>query len=355
MKKTIVFTGGGSAGHVTANLALIPEFIRMGWSIIYIGSKNGIESGLIEKFKEVNYLAISTGKLRRYFSVKNFTDPFRVINGIFQAYKFIRKYKPDVVFSRGGFVSVPVVLAAWLNRVPIVMHESNITPGLANRITAPFATKICLTFSETMKYIRSKKTVEVGPIIRNELKTGNLENARSLCGFSPVKPVILIMGGSLGSKRINEIVRRNIGVILDNYQVVHICGKGGADQTCQLPGYKQFEYIYEELADLFAMADFVISRAGANSICEFLSLHKPMLLIPLPLKVSRGDQVLNAESFQRNGYAEILWEKDLTDSNFLNSISRIASRKSEMCANMQRRNGVNSLSNMVGLIKSSAK
>jgi UDP-N-acetylglucosamine--N-acetylmuramyl-(pentapeptide) pyrophosphoryl-undecaprenol N-acetylglucosamine transferase len=355
MKKTIVFTGGGSAGHVTINLALIPEFIKMDWNIIYIGSKNGIEAGLVKKSALVNYIPISTGKLRRYFSLKNFTDPFRVIKGIVQAYRIIKRHKPCIVFSRGGFVSVPVILGAWLNRVPIIMHESNISPGLANKIAAPFATKIFLTFAETMAYIKSKNTIPVGPIIRNELRNGDQENAIRLCGFSKLKPVILIMGGSQGAKKINEVVRRNIRSILDTYQVVHICGKGGADHTFQIAGYRQFEYIHEELADLLAMADFVISRAGANSICEFFSLHKPMLLIPLPREVSRGDQILNATLFNKNGYAEILWEKDLTDTNFLNSISHIASRRSEMAENMLKDDKGGSLNNMIGLIKSAAR
>ncbi|CAM2907047.1 undecaprenyldiphospho-muramoylpentapeptide beta-N-acetylglucosaminyltransferase [Paenibacillus sediminis] len=327
MSKRIIFTGGGSAGHVTVNMALIPQFQDMGWDVKYIGSENGIEAQLIQKLSNVEYIPISTGKLRRYFDKENFKDPFRIIKGVHQAYQIIRREKPNVVFSKGGFVSVPVVLGAWLNRVPVVIHESDISPGLANKLSIPFAAKVCLTFTETKEYINSNKSTHIGPIIRKELRQGNANKGYSLCDFTKSKPVILIMGGSLGSKRINETVRKNLNHLLSHYQIVHICGKGQLDESIKLYGYKQFEYVHEELPDLLAMADFVISRAGSNSIFEFLALHKPMLLIPLSLGASRGDQILNAKSFKKSGYCEVLFEEQLNDDSFMTAISTLVANR----------------------------
>ncbi|QNK59646.1 undecaprenyldiphospho-muramoylpentapeptide beta-N-acetylglucosaminyltransferase [Paenibacillus sp. PAMC21692] len=315
--KKIMFTGGGSAGHVTANLALIPYFRQENWSIHYIGSVGGIERKLIEELPDVRYWPISTGKLRRYLDWNNVKDPFKVVGGLLQAYRIIRKEKPNVVFSKGGFVSVPVVIGAWLNRVPVLIHESDMTPGLANRIALPFASGICTTFPETTKSTSPGKSRYIGPVIRDELLQGKAERGRELCGFRRDKPVLLIMGGSLGARRINEAIRKQLSPLTSRFQIVHLCGKGGVDAKLESNNYRQFEYVNDELPHLLASADIVISRAGSNSIFEFLALRKPMLLIPLTKGQSRGDQILNAESFRKLGYAEVLPEEQLTPDSLL--------------------------------------
>ncbi len=310
---TIVFTGGGSAGHVTPNLALIEELQRQGWDIRYIGSAAGIEKGIIEQ-EGIPFYPISSGKLRRYFDVKNFKDPFKVLKGVYESYRLIRQLKPSTVFSKGGFVSVPVVLGARMCRVPVIIHESDMTPGLANKISIPFASKVCVTFPETLQHIQNDKGVLTGLPIRKAISQGNARKGRQLCGFHSEKPVLMIMGGSLGSQAINQVVRDSLDRLLPDFQIVHICGKGNISSAHEntTSGYKQFEYVSGELPDLMAMADMVVSRAGSTSIYEFLSLEKPMLLIPLSRSASRGDQILNAESFRKAGYADVLYEEELT-------------------------------------------
>ena len=311
--KKIVMTGGGTAGHVTPNIALMPALKEAGYDIEYIGSVNGMEKGLIEAQK-IPYHGISSGKLRRYFDWKNFTDPFRVLKGYGQAVSLMKKLKPDVVFSKGGFVSVPVVLAAKHCHVPAIIHESDITPGLANKIAIKGAKKVCCNFPETMKYLPADKAVLTGSPIRRELFSGVAENAIKLCNFPDHnKPVILIIGGSLGSKKVNEAVREILPELLKDFYVIHLCGKGNLDnKLAGITGYAQFEYTNAELTDMFALADMAISRAGANSICELLALHKPNILIPLSAAASRGDQVLNAKSFKKQVFSYVIEEEELT-------------------------------------------
>jgi len=355
MARTILFTGGGTAGHVTVNLALIPLFLERGWTVHYMGSANGIEAELIRPLRQVEYHVISTGKLRRYASVENLKDPFRVAKGVLQAYRKIRQLRPHVVFSKGGFVSVPVVIAASMNRVPAVIHESDLTPGLANRISAPFAAKICHTFPETGRYLKASKSVHIGPVIRPELKRGKAIRGYHLCDFVQDKPVVLIMGGSQGSQKINRAVREILPELTGQFQVVHICGKGQLDTALKNRGYKQFEYVHDELADLLAMADLVVSRAGSNSICEFLTLQKPMLLIPLSRSASRGDQIDNARSFQQRGYCEVLQEEEMTNRTLLDGIRRTYERREELRAAMKDAVRNDPLTELANLITSAAK
>ena len=296
--KRIVLTGGGTAGHVTPNIALIPSLKELGFDIQYIGSYTGIEKTLMEDIG-IPYHGISSGKLRRYFSLKNFTDPFRVIRGFFEARKLIKELKPDVVFSKGGFVSVPVVLAAGRAKVPAVIHESDMTPGLANRLCFRSARRICCNFPETMSLLPKDKAVLSGSPIRRELLEGDIDKGRAFTGFTDDKPVIMVIGGSLGAANVNKAVRNVLPELTKKYNVIHLTGKGKSDDTFNdTPGYRQYEYISDELKDLFALSDIVISRAGANAICELLALKKPNLLIPLPSASSRGDQLLNARSLK---------------------------------------------------------
>ncbi|MDO5383040.1 MAG: undecaprenyldiphospho-muramoylpentapeptide beta-N-acetylglucosaminyltransferase [Eubacteriales bacterium] len=319
--KKIVLTGGGTAGHVTPNIALLPSLKEAGYEIFYIGSYTGIEKTLIEDLG-IPYYGISSGKLRRYKSLKNLTDPFRVLRGLSQAKKLMKQIKPDVVFSKGGFVSVPVVLAAASKKIPVIIHESDMTPGLANKIAMRKATKICCNFPETMKYLPEEKAVLTGSPIRQELLSGNKLAGLELCNFTIEKPIILVVGGSTGAVRVNEAVRKILPELLKKFQVVHLCGKGKTDESLNnISGYIQFEYISDEMRDLFAISDIVISRAGANAICELLALKKPNLLIPLSANASRGDQILNANSFKEHGYSSVLYEEDITPESLLEAVN----------------------------------
>ncbi|WP_145524113.1 undecaprenyldiphospho-muramoylpentapeptide beta-N-acetylglucosaminyltransferase [Virgibacillus sp. SK37] len=321
--KRILFTGGGTAGHVIVNLALIPYYQEKGWEIDYIGSHNGIERDLITSLKGVTYHPISTGKLRRYISKENIKDPFKVLKGTMQAYRIIGKRKPSVIFSKGGFVSVPVVAAAKLRGVPTIIHESDYTPGLANKLSIPFAKKVLATFPETMQYLPKDKSEHVGAVIREELFQGNRENGLKFAGLTKEKPVLLIMGGSGGSQKINETVRNSLSKLLHAFQIIHICGKEKVDHSIKEKGYVQFEYINEELKDIFAATDFVLSRAGSNAIFEFLALRIPMLLIPLSRAASRGDQIVNARSFKNKNYAQVLEEEELTEEKLVEELLQL--------------------------------
>ena len=260
--KKIILTGGGTAGHVTPNLALLPALREEDFEIHYIGSYNGIERRLIEA-ASIPYDGISSGKLRRYFDLKNFSDPLRVLKGYFEARKLMKKYKPDIVFSKGGFVAVPVVLAAKHYKVPVIIHESDMTPGLANKICIPAASKVCCNFPETLKYLPEDKAVLTGSPIREELLHGDRLAGLQYAHLSADRPVILIIGGSLGSVTVNQAVRGILPQLLKTYQVIHICGKGNLDESLiGTEGYVQYEYVDKPLRHLFAAADLIISRAG---------------------------------------------------------------------------------------------
>lgn len=348
--KKIVLTGGGTAGHVTPNIALLPELRREGYEVHYIGSYDGIERKLIEEF-DIPYYGISSGKLRRYFDPKNFSDPFKVMKGYREASSLLKKLKPDVIFSKGGFVTVPVVLAAKRRKIPYIIHESDITPGLANKIGIPFATKICANFPETLDNLPSDKAVLTGSPIRKELFSGNKIRGLEFCGFTANKPVILIIGGSLGSAFINDAIRSVLPALLENFQVIHLCGKGKIDDSLQnTSGYVQFEYIKKELSDLLDCADLVISRAGANAICEILALRKPNILIPLSASSSRGDQILNSESFNRQGFSYVIKEEELTSITLLEGINAVYSQRENYINNMSKSQQLNSIDTIINLI-----
>lgn len=349
--KRIILTGGGTAGHVTPNIALLPKLQEMGFDIHYIGSYNGIEKELIEPFG-IPYHGISSGKLRRYFSLQNFTDPFRVLKGMGEARKLIRDLKPDVIFSKGGFVSVPVVLAGKKCKVPVIIHESDMTPGLANKIAIPSATKVCCNFPETLEYLPNDKAVLSGSPIRQELLSGNKIAAMDLCGFSADKPIILVIGGSLGSVAVNNAVRAALPELLKSFQIVHLCGKGKVDESLNnTKGYKQFEYIKEELRDIFAMTDIVISRAGANAICELLALRKPNLLIPLSANASRGDQILNARSFERQGFSLVLEEEEVTKDTLLEAVQNLYDNRNTFIDAMRNSGQQDSINTILNLVR----
>lgn len=353
--KRIILTGGGTAGHVTPNIALLPRLKELGYDIQYIGSYTGIEKELIEPFG-IPYHGISSGKLRRYFSVQNFTDPFRVLKGFREAHKLIRQLKPDVIFSKGGFVSVPVVLAGKRCKVPVIIHESDMTPGLANKIAIPSAAKVCCNFPETLKSLPEGKAVLTGSPIRQELLSGNKIAAMDMCHFTSDKPVILVIGGSLGAVAVNNAVREALPELLKDFQIIHLCGKGKMDESLKdVEGYCQFEYIKNELRNLFALADIVISRAGANAICELLALHKPNLLIPLSANASRGDQILNARSFERQGFSMVLEEEEITETKLLDTIHQLYTDRQKYTEAMAGNGRVDSISKITELIEECAR
>lgn len=352
--KKIVLTGGGTAGHVTPNIALLPSLKEADYDVHYIGSYDGIEKRLIEDY-EIPYYGISTGKFRRYFDLKNFTDPVRVLKGYSEARKILKQIRPDVVFSKGGFVSVPVVRAAHSLGIPCVIHESDMTPGLANKLCIPVAEKVCCNFPETLRLLPAEKAVLTGSPIRAELRQGNRIAALDLCGFTANKPVVMVIGGSLGAAAINKTVREALPKLLEDFQVIHICGKEKIDNLLlNVPGYKQFEYVKAELKDLFALADVVISRAGANAICELLALRKPNVLIPLSAKSSRGDQILNARSFESQGFSLVIDEDDLIDSILVEKVHEVYFSRQMYMDAMDKSNQLGSIQTIMKLIGDAA-
>ena len=352
--KRIILTGGGTAGHVTPNMALIPVLKEKGYDIHYIGSYEGIEKKLIEEMG-IDYHGIATGKFRRYLSAKNLTDPFRVIKGLNEAKKLIKELKPDVVFSKGGFVAVPVVLAAKSNKVPCIIHESDMTPGLANKIAIPKATKVCCNFPETLEKLPEGKAVVTGTPIRKELFEGDSAKAMNFCGFKEMRPTLLIIGGSTGSVRVNEAIWSCLDKITERYNVIHLCGKDKTNKDKpNTENYVQYEYIKSELADLLSLADVVVSRAGANAICELLALKKPAVLIPLSLEASRGDQILNAQSFEKSGYSKLLMEEDINDTSLLEAINEVYDNRDKYITNMKKAHETDAITKIVELIEEAA-
>ncbi|WP_211747507.1 undecaprenyldiphospho-muramoylpentapeptide beta-N-acetylglucosaminyltransferase [Paenibacillus sp. Marseille-Q4541] len=355
-RKSIVFTGGGSAGHIMINLVLIKKFREEGWNIHYIGSKHGMEKELVSAYEDVHYYGISSGKLRRYWDWNNVKDPFKVLKGIVQSYFLIRKIKANVVFAAGGFVSVPVVIGGWLNRVPVLIREPDRTFGLANRISLPFATKVCTSYEETGNELPLYKVVHIGGVVREELKEGSLLRGMHETGFTRDKPVLLMMGGSQGARILNEVLATCIDDLLTDFQVVHLCGKGKAEQFSgvERTGYKVMEYAGDELPDLLAMADVVVSRAGSTSLFELLSMRKPMLLVPLS-NGSRGEQRVNSEAFQQAGYAEVLPEEDLNGQTLTEAIRALYRDRESYINQMKTVNHDHAADKLVTLIKQTAK
>lgn len=349
--KKIVLTGGGTAGHVTPNLALLPYLQAEGWEVVYIGSENGMEKNLVEA-AGVPYYGIPTGKLRRYLSKQNISDMFKVVKGIREAKKLLKRLKPDLVFSKGGFVAVPVVLGAKAQKIPVVVHESDITPGLANKIAMPSARVVCTTFPETLQYVPKGKGVYTGTPIRRELFRGEKKKGLAACGFDGEKPVLLMMGGSLGAVKLNRCLREILPELIKTFDIIHLCGKGNLDESLlERKGYKQFEYVSDGLADLFAAANIIVSRAGSNSISEFLALQKPHLLIPLSAKASRGDQILNAASFEKQGFARVLREEDLTPAAMRENILALHENRGKYTEAMKNSNAADGAEAVMTQIK----
>ena len=332
----VLLTGGGTAGHVTPNLALLPALRERGFDVSYVGSVAGIERRLATE-AGLPYHAVQTGKLRRYASFENLVDLFRIPVGILQATFLLMRLRPAVVFSKGGFVGVPVVVAAWLNRVPVVVHESDLTPGLANRLSFPFATKICLAFRETEPLVAGRDAVHTGTPVRSSLKEGDRARGSQRFGLEPSLRTVLVFGGSQGAQAINERLRASLDPLLEDTQVLHVCGAGHLDPALEgRARYHQYEYLDAEFADAFACADVVVSRAGANSLAELIALRKPALVIPLPTAASRGDQIDNAKLYAEKGYGLVLPQEELTTESLIVGLREVLDRAGDLVAAMDR-------------------
>jgi len=351
----VAFTGGGTAGHVTPNLALIERLLDDGVDCFYLGSKIGIESQLLEG-RDVTFCSIASGKLRRYFSWENFVDPFKIIWGFFQALGHMYRIKPQVLFSKGGFVAVPVVFAAGLLRIPVIIHESDLTPGLANRLSAPVSVLVCLNFDASVKYFPSKKCEVTGTPLREVLLRADASRGRdwlqTLRAFKPETPILLISGGSLGSRSLNELVREDLELLCQRFFVVHLVGRGGVDETRLTDqNYLQFEFLDERFGDVLACADLLVSRAGANALYEHVSFHKPQVLVPLPAAASRGDQLENAAFFEQKGYAVVAPQESLKAGDLAAVVERAWGARESMISAMGHFKKPDSVQIIVDLIR----
>jgi UDP-N-acetylglucosamine--N-acetylmuramyl-(pentapeptide) pyrophosphoryl-undecaprenol N-acetylglucosamine transferase len=346
--KRILLTGGGTAGHVTPNMALLPRLRALGYKVSYIGTEAGIERRLLAG-EQVEYHAIPAGKLRRYSDIKNLTDIVRIKLGFLKSLFIIARIRPDVCFSKGGFVSCPVVWASWVLRVPVVIHESDISPGLANRLSLPFASAVCYSFPETAAHLPRRTSVQTGIPVRETLVRGDGEKGRAFCGFEDRKPVILVTGGSQGAQAINAVVRGALDALLRDFNICHLCGSGNLAPG--RPGYAQFEYVNAELADLFALAGAVVSRAGATTLFELLALRKAALLVPLPLGASRGDQILNAHSFEKQGWSRVLPQDLMTPESLAAAIREVFNTREKMIAAIKEKAPPNGTENVIGVIE----
>ena len=332
----LLLTGGGTAGHVSPNLALLPVLRARGFQVEYVGAHDGIERELAER-AGLPYHAVHVGKLRRYASVQNLLDPFRTLQGINEAQQLIRRRRPVAVFSKGGFVGVPPVVGAWLCGVPAVVHESDLSPGLANRLCFPFATRICVTFEETLERVPRAKGVHTGTPIRRELLAGDAAKARERWQLSAQLRTLVVFGGSQGARALNDVVRALVRADLAGWQILHVCGPGNLDPELEKsPRYRQFEYLHAEWPDALACADAVLCRGGANSLVEMVALRKLAIVVPLPALASRGDQLENARRYAERGYGLAVPQEELTPERLRTALDELSRRAPELTAALRR-------------------
>ncbi len=330
---TIVLTGGGTAGHCIPHLSILPYLKKNFDKIYYIGSANGIEKEIIGK-TDIPYFSINCAKLNRSFTVKNFSIPFKVLSGIIQSGKILDKLQPNVIFSKGGYVSIPVVIASHKRKIPIISHESDYSIGLANKLTSKYCKKILTSFPETA--INIKNGEFTGPPIRSDIFEINKKDAISFFGFNGEKPILLVTGGSLGAKIINDTLRNSLKFLLPKFDILHICGKNNLDNNLEQKGYVQVEFLTNMEYALVA-SDICITRAGSNTLFELMSLKKPCVLIPLPQGISRGDQVLNASYFQKLGLTYVLNQSELTPESLTFAITSVYANRFNITRNFDNR------------------
>lgn len=323
----LLVVGGGSAGHVIPALPVIAAMQQAGAEVTFVGTHSGLEEELVAS-AGVTFHAISAGKFRRYFSWQNFTDLFRIGVGVVQAFFFIGRCKPDVVFSKGGFVSFPIAFASWLRRVPVVAHESDLTPGLANRLVLPFVDTLCVSFAQTKVAAGGARVVHTGTPLRTSILQGDAERGRQLLDVDTSRPLLIVTGGSLGADSLNAVVRDALPELAEHFVVVHVCGRGKL-KSIEAAGYLQFEYVDEGWGDMLAAADIVLSRAGANALFELLALRKLNLLVPLSAQASRGDQVANAAFAEESGYSVVVAEQALDTTSLMVALETLLAHRQQ--------------------------
>lgn len=338
MGKTIVLTGGGTAGHVTPHFVLLDELKKHYSKIIYIGSNDGIEKELIKNNTNLEYYGIDCVKLVRKKILKNLLLPFRLMRAKKQAEKILKEIKPNVIFSKGGFVSVPVVLAASALKIPVVCHESDLSMGLANKICSRHAKKVCTTFELTAKVAKSKGVNAVftgSPVLKNKITDTDLTMLKNQMQIPANTKILLVTGGSQGSQAINAAVAAGLNQLTKDFFVIHVTGKGNLHKDITNKNYKQIEYA-NNMPELIKLSDVVISRAGSNTIFELAFAQKPMLLIPLPKGTSRGDQVENAKYFNDCGFAKVLHQADLTPETLARAVKETFKARAELISSIKK-------------------
>ncbi|MCQ2574079.1 MAG: undecaprenyldiphospho-muramoylpentapeptide beta-N-acetylglucosaminyltransferase [Treponema sp.] len=352
MKTKIAFTGGGTAGHIYPGLAVADELKNLAENnnldleIFWLGCSRGMDKKIVESAVRPNgkpsadvFYGIPSGKLRRYFSMKNFLDLFKIAGGFFKSFFILAKMKPALLFSKGGFVSVPPCIAAKLLKIPVFTHECDFTPGLANRINAKSASKMLLSYEETKRFLsegNKAKAVVTGNPVRPVFYEADFKKGLEFLGIpeNHEKPVLMVLGGSSGAKQINGLVSETLDFLCRHFIVVHQTGMLNTDEEESRrlkekygDDYKPYAFIYKEMADVLSAADVILSRAGANSIWECAVMHKPMVLVPLCGNGTRGDQVDNAKFFEEKGCAEVLLGKDATGENTMKALEKLLTKE----------------------------
>ena len=341
---TIVVTGGGTAGHIMPHIVLKPHLDKHFGKVVYIGSKNGMEKDIVKKHGGFEFYEIETVKLDRSKILKNLLIPFKFFKGKKQAKKILKQVRPAIVFSKGGYVALPVVSAAKSLKIPIVAHESDLSMGLANRLSKNKCSCICTTFEQTAKHIGKKGVYTGSPI---SIKINNIQKPDTN------KPILLVTGGSLGSRAINQVVWNSINELCKTFYVIHQVGKDNLNPNIKNADYKQIEFA-GDLASLIKQADIVVSRAGSNTIFELATYHKPMLLIPLPKGASRGDQMDNAKYFESLGYARVLLQENLNTQSLVTELNTLLTNKQKYISTLKNANlpnGTEKILNMILLYK----
>ncbi|MBI3290856.1 UDP-N-acetylglucosamine--N-acetylmuramyl-(pentapeptide) pyrophosphoryl-undecaprenol N-acetylglucosamine transferase [Candidatus Falkowbacteria bacterium] len=319
----IILSGGGTIGSVSPLIAIHEKIkeIRPDADVLWLATKDGPEHKLISTYN-IPVRKIFAGKLRRYFSFKNFLDPFLVLFGFFQSLFIISKFKPDVLISAGGFVSVPVTWSGWFLRRPSIIHQQDIRPGLANKLMAPFAKIITVAFEKSLNDFPGRKTVWVGNPARQEMLKGDIDKAYDFFKLDKNLPVVLVIGGGTGASRLNKIVLESLPELLDFCQVIHLTG-GKVDREARHPRYHDYEFLIEQLKDAYTVADLVVTRAGMAALTELAALKKPIIAVPIP----NSHQEDNAGLFAKNNAAIILAEDNLTARDFFEAIKETLADK----------------------------
>jgi len=334
MKRKVFFTGGGTGGHVFPALAIIDELDKSVYDIAWIGSKKGMEYKIITD-AGIKFYSIPSGKLRRYFSILNLLDIFKIIAGFFASFILLAKQRPELVFSKGGYVTVPPIIAAKILNIKSITHESDMTPGLATRINSRFVNKILLPYENTRKYFKDsmkEKIIVTGNPVRKDFFYADNTIGKEIMGFNNSKPVLLILGGSLGAQEINDLISESLDLLLEEFNIYHQMGEANFKES-EKDNYKTVPFIKRDIAHLIAASDIVISRSGASAVWEFASVGVPSILIPL-IAGSRGDQLFNANYAVEKNISLILKGNDVNISNLLELINLIKLKRGEMINSM---------------------